>query len=45
MIAPRLNITPPDPISQTMCSIPLCLLYELSIQIVRVIERKQEISG
>lgn len=38
-------ITPPDPISQTMCSIPLCLLYELSIQIVRVIERKQEISG
>ncbi len=38
-------ITPPDPISQTMCSIPLCLLYELSIYIVRMIERKREILG
>lgn len=32
-------ITPPDPFSQTICAIPLCILYEISIVVVRIIER------
>lgn len=31
-------VTPPDPISQLMLAVPLCLLYEISIWCVRVIE-------
>ncbi len=32
-------ITPPDPISQITCALPMYMLYEISILIVRVIER------
>lgn len=38
-------VTPPDPISQCTLAIPLCLLYEISIWCVRLIEvrrRKEE---
>lgn len=35
-------ITPPDPISQLTCAIPLVLLYELSILIVKGIERRRQ---
>ena len=37
-------VTPPDPISQTLLSIPIYLLYEVSIWCVRLIElrRKRE---
>ncbi|MBN2328079.1 MAG: twin-arginine translocase subunit TatC [Candidatus Omnitrophica bacterium] len=38
-------ITPPDPFSQMACALPLYLLYELSILIVRMIERGKEESG
>ncbi len=31
-------VTPPDPISQLMLAIPICLLYEVSIWCVRLIE-------
>lgn len=31
-------VTPPDPISQLMLAVPLCLLYEVSIWCVRLIE-------
>ena len=34
-------ITPPDPISQMMCAAPLLILYEVSILIVRFIEKEQ----
>ncbi len=30
-------ITPPDVISQMLCAVPMCLLFELSLQISRVI--------
>lgn len=39
-------ITPPDPFSQTICAIPLWILYEISIVVVRTIERgKRERNG
>ena len=34
-------VTPPDPISQLMLAIPLCLLYEVSIWCVRLIELRR----
>jgi sec-independent protein translocase protein TatC len=33
-------ITPPDVISQLMLAIPMCLLYEVGIQVARLVERK-----
>ena len=35
-------VTPPDPISQITLAIPLCLLYELSIWCVWLIERRRK---
>ena len=35
-------VTPPDPISQLMLAIPMCLLYEISIWCVRVIEMRKK---
>lgn len=34
-------VTPPDPISQFSLAIPLCLLYEVSIWVVRLIENSR----
>jgi sec-independent protein translocase protein TatC len=34
-------VTPPDPISQLMLAVPLCLLYEVSIWCVRLIELRR----
>nr|WP_194248137.1 twin-arginine translocase subunit TatC [Caulobacter sp. RHG1] len=34
-------VTPPDPISQISLAVPLCLLFEVSILCVRLIERRQ----
>jgi sec-independent protein translocase protein TatC len=34
-------LTPPDPISQMTLAIPMCLLYEISIWCVWVIERRK----
>jgi sec-independent protein translocase protein TatC len=34
-------VTPPDPISQMMLAIPICLLYEVSIWCVWLIERRR----
>jgi sec-independent protein translocase protein TatC len=34
--------TPPDPISQIGLGVPIYLLYEVSIHIVRIFERKRE---
>lgn len=34
-------LTPPDPLSQTILAIPVYVLYELSIQILRFFERKR----
>jgi len=36
-------ITPPDPISQIVCAVPLVVLYVLSVFIVRGIEKKSEV--
>lgn len=33
--------TPPDPVSQLALAIPIILLYELSIQLAKIIERKR----
>lgn len=41
-------VTPPDPISQLMLAVPLCLLYEVSIWCVRLIElrrRKEDLAA
>ncbi len=35
-------ITPPDPISQISLAIPIVLLYEVSIWLARIVERKRE---
>ena len=35
-------ITPPDVVSQTLVSIPLLILYEVSIGVVAAVERKRE---
>ena len=35
-------VTPPDPISQITLAIPLCLLYEISIMCVWLIERRKK---
>jgi sec-independent protein translocase protein TatC len=35
-------VTPPDPISQLMLALPLCLLYEVSIWCVWLIERRRK---
>jgi len=34
-------VTPPDPISQLMLAVPLCILYEISIWCVRLIELRR----
>lgn len=34
-------VTPPDPISQIMLAVPMCLLYEVSIWCVRLIEKRR----
>ncbi|MBF0340617.1 MAG: twin-arginine translocase subunit TatC [Magnetococcales bacterium] len=34
-------ITPPDPISQIMLAVPMCLMYEIAILLGRGIERKR----
>ncbi len=34
-------LTPPDPLSQTILAIPVYLLYEMSIQILRMTERRR----
>ena len=34
-------ITPPDPMSQIMVAIPVCILYELSIILSRIFYRKK----
>jgi sec-independent protein translocase protein TatC len=34
-------ITPPDPLSQIMIAIPLVILYQISIQISRLANRKR----
>jgi len=34
-------LTPPDPISQMTLAIPMCLLYEISIWCVWLIERRK----
>jgi sec-independent protein translocase protein TatC len=34
-------VTPPDPISQIMLAVPMCLLYEVSIWCVRIIEKRR----
>ena len=33
--------TPPDPVSQLMLAIPLCLLFEISLLVIRVTERRR----
>ncbi len=35
-------VTPPDPVSQLMLAIPICLLYEISIWCVWLIERRRK---
>ena len=35
-------VTPPDPISMISLAIPICLLYEASIWVVRLIELRRE---
>ncbi len=35
-------VTPPDPISMISLAIPICLLYEASIWVVRLIERRRD---
>lgn len=35
-------VTPPDPISQLMLAVPLCILYEISIWCVRLIELRKK---
>jgi sec-independent protein translocase protein TatC len=35
-------LTPPDPITQIGLGIPLLILYELSILLVKIIEKKQK---
>jgi sec-independent protein translocase protein TatC len=35
-------VTPPDPISQLSLAIPLCLLYEMSIIVARMVEKKRD---
>ena len=37
-------LTPPDPISQLGLAVPTLLLYELSIQAVRLVEKRREIA-
>ncbi len=32
-------LTPPDPVSQTMLAVPMCLLYELGVQAARLLSR------
>ena len=34
-------LTPPDPISQISMAIPLMVLYEISVQAVRLIEKRR----
>jgi sec-independent protein translocase protein TatC len=34
-------LTPPDPISQITLAVPICLLYEVSIWCVWLIERRR----
>lgn len=34
--------TPPDPISQLMLALPLCLLFEISLLIIRITDRRRK---
>jgi sec-independent protein translocase protein TatC len=34
-------VTPPDPISQLSLAVPLCLLYEVSVIVARMVEKKR----
>ncbi len=36
-------LTPPDPLSQTMLAIPMCLLFELGLVLARLVEKKPHI--
>ncbi len=38
-------VTPPDPISQLSLAIPLCLLYEVSIWVVRALARRAPVTA
>ena len=42
VVAVAAVVTPPDPISQLMLAIPMCLLYEVSIWCVRLIEMRRK---
>ncbi len=42
VVAVAAVVTPPDPISQLMLAVPMCLLYEISIWCVRVIELRKK---
>jgi len=33
-------VTPPDPVSQTMLALPMCLLYELGIVLGRFVAKR-----
>ncbi|MEN3950441.1 twin-arginine translocase subunit TatC [Iodidimonas sp. SYSU 1G8] len=35
-------LTPPDPITQSILAIPICLLYEASIWLIRIWEKKRD---
>ncbi|MBF0127068.1 MAG: twin-arginine translocase subunit TatC [Magnetococcales bacterium] len=37
-------ITPPDPISQIMLAVPMCIMYEIAIFLGRGIERKRDMT-
>ena len=32
-------LTPPDPVSQTMLALPMCVLYELGVQTARLLSK------
>lgn len=38
-------LTPPDPISQTLLAVPMCLLFEAGLLAGRLLERRQEADG
>jgi sec-independent protein translocase protein TatC len=37
-------LTPPDPLSQLIMAVPMCLLYELCIWVVRLREKARKLS-
>jgi sec-independent protein translocase protein TatC len=38
-------LTPPDPLSQTMLAIPMCLLFELGLVLARLVEKKPQVDA